>query len=161
MANGRKAQAKKKSTRAQTKSGAAARRKVNPARGDRAAAMLDQSAAFQYVFGALRAMLETLAPRLSIVTNKPDNYYLNTISKSWKGRPLAFAAVQIKKNYVSYHLVPVYMNPGLLATISPALKKHMQGKGCFNFTEPDLMLFAELAVLTTAGFREYEKKGLL
>ncbi|MFZ0037383.1 MAG: hypothetical protein WAK91_08185 [Candidatus Acidiferrales bacterium] len=121
----------------------------------------EQTAQFRAVFAAMRAMLETLAPRLRVATDKPDNYYLNTVSPSGKGKPLAFAAVQIKKNYVSYHLVPVYMNPGLLAGMSPELKKHMQGKGCFNFTEVDMILFMELAVLTTAGFREYERKGLL
>ncbi len=128
-----------------------------PARGTKS----EQTAQFHAVFAAIRAMLETLAPRLRVMADKPDNYYLNTVSPSWKGKPLAFAAVQIKKNYVSYHLVPVYMNPSLLAGMSPELKKHMQGKGCFNFTEVDMILFMELAVLTTAGFREYERKGLL
>jgi hypothetical protein len=120
-----------------------------------------QNAQFRAVFDSIRAMLETLAPQLSVFADKPDNYYLNTKSPSWRGGPLFFAAVQLKKSYVSYHLFPVYMNPGLLAGMSPALKKHMQGKACFNFTEVDMILFVGLAVLTTAGFREYERKGLL
>ena len=53
------------------------------------------------------------------------------------GRPLFAAAVQIRKSYVSYHLMPVYMDPALLATVSPALRKRMQGKACFNFTTID------------------------
>jgi hypothetical protein len=40
--------------------------------------------------------------------------------------------VQIKKNYVIYHLMPVYLNPGLLEGMSPGLRKRMQGKSCFN-----------------------------
>jgi hypothetical protein len=134
----------------------AARRSV-PARPPKTG----QNQQFRGAFQAIHGMLETLAPQLSVVADKPDNYYLNTASPSWKGKPLFFAAVQLKKNYVSYHLFPVYMNPGLLSGISPALKKHMQGKACFNFTEVDMILFTELAVLTIAGFREYEKKGFL
>ncbi|HEY4741736.1 MAG: hypothetical protein WA734_16260 [Candidatus Acidiferrales bacterium] len=125
------------------------------------AAKSAQKAQFRAVFDSIRAMLETLAPQLSVFADKPDNYYLNTKSPSWRGKPLFFAAVQLKKSYVSYHLFPVYMNPGLLAGMSSELKKHMQGKACFNFTEVDMILFMELAVLTTAGFREYERKGFL
>ena len=44
------------------------------------------------------------------------------------GRPLFAAAVQIKKSYVSFHLMPVYANPALLDSLSPALRKRMQGK---------------------------------
>ena len=31
-------------------------------------------------------------------------------------------------------LMPVYVNPSLLETMSSALRKRMQGKACFNFT---------------------------
>jgi hypothetical protein len=48
--------------------------------------------------------------------------------------------------------MPLYMTPELTNTISPALKKRMQGKTCFNFkTDPDADLTAELARLTAAG----------
>ena len=42
------------------------------------------------------------------------------------GRPLFAAAVQVRKSYVSYHLMPIYMNPALMATVSAALRKRMQ-----------------------------------
>ena len=150
--------AKKTTTTSKPKKSAKpASRAPASARGARS----DRSAQFRAVFGAIRGMLETLAPQLSVMIDKPGHYYLNTVSPSWRGKPLYFASVQIKKNYVSYHLFPVYMNPELLKSVSPALKKRMQGKACFNFAEPDMMLFTELAVLTTAGFREYDRKGLL
>jgi hypothetical protein len=50
------------------------------------------------------------------------------------GRPLFCASVQINKSYVSYHLMPVYGNKALRASLSPSLRKHMQGQSCFNFT---------------------------
>ncbi len=55
--------------------------------------------------------------------------------------------------------MPVYVNPALLDGISPALKKRMQGKSCFNFTKADPALFEELASLTQAGFDDYQAKG--
>jgi hypothetical protein len=66
--------------------------------------------------------------------------------------------VQLKKNYVSYHLMSVYVFPDLLENISDRLKKRMQGKSCFNFTTVDESLFAELAQLTAAGFARFREQ---
>jgi uncharacterized membrane protein len=74
-------------------------------------------------------------------------------------KALWFGGVQLRKRYVSYHLMPVYVNPALLKGISPDLKRRMQGKSCFNFTASDASLFNELAALTEASFRDYQKKG--
>jgi hypothetical protein len=63
-------------------------------------------------------------------------------------KPRFFGAVQTRKSYVSYHLMPVYENPSLLDGISDGLRKKMQGKSCFNFTVSDPSLFEELDALT-------------
>ncbi|HSQ25437.1 MAG TPA: hypothetical protein VLN44_13520, partial [Pyrinomonadaceae bacterium] len=55
------------------------------------------------------------------------------------------------KNYVSFYLMSVYASPDLLKTMSPELKRRMQGKSCFNFKEVDRKLFGELKTLTKAG----------
>lgn len=70
-------------------------------------------------------------------------------------------AVQSKKNYVSFHLMPVYAFPELLDDLSPALRKRMQGKSCFNFSEVDEPLVAELTQLVAAGARRYEAAGYM
>ena len=59
---------------------------------------------------------------------------------------------------VSFYLMPVSMYPGLLETISPELKKRMQGKSCFNFKKVDKTLFDELAALTRQGFERFRKE---
>ncbi len=59
------------------------------------------------------------------------------------------------KNYVSYHLMPVYMNRVLQKRISPELKKRMQGKACLNFSEVNPALFRQLTDLTAACFEVY------
>lgn len=52
--------------------------------------------------------------------------------------------------------MPVPATPGLAESMSPELKKRMQGKACFNFRKVDEALFAELDALTATaipGFR--------
>ncbi len=41
--------------------------------------------------------------------------------------------------------------------ISPQLKKRMQGKSCFNFTQIDPALLDELARLTERGFKAFHQ----
>jgi hypothetical protein len=107
---------------------------------------------FQATFDTLRGVLEKNARRLLVTVDKPGDYQVASPSlKDRIGRPLFVGAVQIKKNYVSYHLIPVYTTPALLDAISPALKKRMQGKSCFNFTSIDSDQAKELAALTKAG----------
>jgi hypothetical protein len=70
-----------------------------------------------------------------------------------------FGMVRLGKAYVSFHLLPLYMNQSLSGTISPALKKRMQGKACFNFkTAPNAALLTELERLTHAGFQFFDDK---
>jgi hypothetical protein len=70
-----------------------------------------------------------------------------------------FGSVRLGKAYVSVHLMPLYMSPVLVKTISPALKKRMQGKTCFNFkTDPEPELIAALARLTDAAFEQWRER---
>jgi len=116
---------------------------------------------FPAVFAALKKILKPYEKHLSAVRYKPEFYYLETLLPCYKGKPVLFGAARLGKNYVSYYLMPVYMNPGLAKRISPELKKRMQGKSCFNFTEIDPRLLRELAALTAAGFKEYRARKLV
>jgi hypothetical protein len=104
------------------------------------------------VFEQLKAIIKPYAKNLTVKADTTDTYYLDgPYSEKWK-KELFFASAQIKKNYVSFYLMPVYMRPDLLNTISPELKKHMQGKSCFNFKKVEPELFKELTVLTKKGY---------
>ena len=111
---------------------------------------------FDKVFAALKPVLTPYAARLSVKEEKPGHYYLETKTAVYKGHPMMFAALRTGKAYVSFHLLPLYMNPKLKATISPELKKRMQGKACFNFTSVDPSHLAELKKLTKAAFDEFK-----
>lgn len=98
-----------------------------------------------------------------LVCEKDDNseYVVNTRHVMKHKQPLFFGAVQIRKSYVSYHLMPVYVFPDLLKSVSPELRKRMQGKSCFNFKSVDPDLLDELAKLTAAGFERYRAEGFV
>jgi hypothetical protein len=115
----------------------------------------------QAVFQELRVILKPYADQL--VTTKDDDVelYVDTKHIQKNKKPLFFGAVQIKKNYVSYHLMPVYVQPELLTGVSAELKARMQGKSCFNFAVSDQRLFEELAVLTKSGFDSYRAQGFV
>ena len=112
-------------------------------------------------FVTLRNLLATHSKRLVVTCDKPGDYQVGSPSMQDRiGRPLFVAAVQTKKNYVSYHLMPVYVKPELLKTISPGLKKRMQGKACFNFTTIDPGLASELSALTRTGIAAFKNLKL-
>ncbi|UFT98299.1 DUF1801 domain-containing protein [Radiobacillus kanasensis] len=117
---------------------------------------------FQKIFNSLKPILEKYEPYMNVVHNTDSHYYLDTsfIQKHNK-KPVFFAAVQIKKNYVSFYLMPVYVKPELLQDISPELKKRMQGKSCFHFKKEDIALFEELANLTEKGFTAFQETGFI
>jgi hypothetical protein len=96
---------------------------------------------------------------LAIQIDKPGEYYLETKTAMRQGQRFQFGGVKIGKAYVSFHLMPIYMNPKLQGTISPELKKRMQGKSCFNFTQVDPSHVAELKKLAKAGFEEFKTWG--
>ena len=110
-------------------------------------------------FAALRAILSEFDGKLRVTADEPGKYELTSLEPTFKGKPMYFGSVLIQKNYVSFHLFPVYTNPELGKNISADLKRHMQGKSCFNFRGPDLLLFVQLAALAVAGFRDFERRG--
>jgi len=118
---------------------------------------------FAPVFAALKPVLAKHENRLAVKADTSVEYTLVTKSASpfpqHKGQPMYFGSVRLGKAYVSFHLMPLYMSPALVKTISAALKKRMQGKTCFNFkTVPEPELIATLARLTEAAFQQWSEK---
>ena len=114
---------------------------------------------FDDVFAALRAILQPYEAHMTVQADDDGQLYLDTVHVQGNGKPLFFAAVARKKAYVSFHLMPIYVNPELLTGISDALRARMQGKSCFNFKRVDPVLFAELEQLTRAGYDNYRTRG--
>jgi len=113
---------------------------------------------FTTTFSKLKALLQPYESKLIVVADTEDHYALETPHVMKNKHRVYFAGVKIGKAYVSYHLMPVYALEEVRDEISPELKKRMQGKSCFNFSEPDERLFKELARLTKVGFKRFTSK---
>jgi hypothetical protein len=113
------------------------------------------------VFKELKSIMAPYAKVLDAKKNDASELYVDTNHIQKNKKPLFFGAVQVKKSFVSFHLMPVYVKPELLDDISPELKARMQGKSCFNFADVDKPLFKELASLTKAGFASYKEQGFV
>lgn len=114
---------------------------------------------FTPVFQKLHEIAIRAADDLVVKHDKEDLLYLVAPVKDARGQEIYFGGTQIKKNYVSYHLMAVYMNPQLLDGISEKLRKRMQGKSCFNFMKIDQELFAELDRLTQKSLIWFKDKA--
>lgn len=116
---------------------------------------------FAETFAALRAVLKKHAARLLVTTDTADNFIVSSRDKVDRaGRPLFVAGVQIRKSYVSYHLLPLYMTPSLVKIVPPSLKKRMQGKACFNFTAIEPAQLKELSALTKTSIAKFREVKL-
>jgi hypothetical protein len=113
------------------------------------------------VFQSLRALLVPYAGALVTVHDDDTQFYLDTHHVQKNKKPLFFAAAQVKKASVSYHLMPVYVQPDLLDDVSPALTACMQGKSCFTFKVPDPDLLQELERLTARAYQSYQAQGFI
>jgi hypothetical protein len=106
--------------------------------------------AFADVERRLRAALDPLRSRLAVTRDDPGGLALEI--PGLEGKPWGYVAgVRRGKRYVSLYLMPVYASSELAASMSPELRRRMQGKACFNFTRVDERLFAELGRLAMAG----------
>ncbi|MEP6925647.1 MAG: hypothetical protein ABI954_14370 [Pyrinomonadaceae bacterium] len=115
---------------------------------------------FEEIFELLKPIFQTYETDLAVKIDQPGKYYLIS-KKPFNKKELWFGGVEIKKNYVSFHLVPVYLFPEMIEKISAGLKKRMQGKACFNFKKTDEQIFGELANLTLQGFEIFKQKELV
>ena len=121
---------------------------------------------FHAAFATLKNMLATFTDRLNVKVDNAEEYMLVTRSASvfpqHKGEPMFFASAKMGKAYVSFHLMPIYMCPNIAKSMSPELKKRMQGKSCFNFkSTPDEKLIDELKQLAEKGMQEWAQKKWL
>src|SRR5215212_6647287 len=105
---------------------------------------------FAPTFARLRSILEKHSDRWMVAADGPDHYCLDgtpgpATLRAWGGKvrgpTIPVAWVRIGKAYVGYHLMGIYGNAKLLASLSKELKGRMQGKTCFNFRTLDDALF--------------------
>ncbi|HMG74962.1 MAG TPA: hypothetical protein VK582_15785 [Pyrinomonadaceae bacterium] len=116
---------------------------------------------FDKVFAKLKAIFQPYAKKMDVAADNQTYYLLNTRYIMRNKQPLCFGGVRLGKAYVSFYLMSVYASPDLLKSMSPELKKRMQGKSCFNFKEVDEKLFKELKQLTKAGAAKFSNEKFI
>lgn len=113
---------------------------------------------FDDVYDALRALMIRGTDGLTVADDRPGALTIEEKAPGAREKPRWFGGVQIKKSYVSFHLMPVYVNPGLLDAISPELRARMQGKSCFNFKKFDEDSFEQLEELTVRCVEDFSSQ---
>lgn len=112
------------------------------------------------LFARLRKVLLPYAKHMVVKFDGPGIYYLETEPVKKFGSEVFFGAVQAKRGFVMFHLLPLDVFPELAKAISPALRRRMKDETSFRFAELDPALVRELAALTRAGYRGYRRSGL-
>ena len=107
---------------------------------------------FDAVFDRLKAILVPYGRELYVSADDDKTYGVDMAPAPERDPTTWFGAVRRGKRYVSIYLMPVYVDPGLLDDVSPALRKRMQGKSCFNFNKVDEPLIGELEALVRTGY---------
>lgn len=107
---------------------------------------------FQALFDRFKAMLQPYAERMHVSVDAPGYYGVDMAAEAERTPATWFAGTRLGKRYVSYYLMPIYVQPSLADDLSPALRKRRQGKSCFNLTRVDEALLAELEALTARGY---------
>lgn len=113
------------------------------------------------VYAELHKIMAPYAAQLDAKRDDAEELYVDTRHVQKNKKPLFFGAVQVKKSYVAFHLMPLYVKPELLTPVSAELRARMQGKSCFNFKSAEPALFKELAALTKAAFASYKEQGFV
>ena len=103
---------------------------------------------------------EPYAGEMVVVHDTDGHYSLDTHHVMRNKKRLFLGSAQVRKRYVSFHLMPVYVFPNLLDGIGD-LRKRMQGKSCFNFRTLGNDQVARLPALARAGYERYRDEGML
>jgi hypothetical protein len=128
------------------------------------------SSATPAAFDALRDVLRAHGGGLRVSADSSDRFCLDgqpgpaTIA-AWRGqlrRPtLPVAWVERRTSYVGFHLMGLDGSAALIEGLSSSLRARMHGKTCFNFTDVDAVLLAELDRVTAASIAGLRRGGFV
>ena len=119
------------------------------------------------IFNKLKKNLEKFTPPMvvtidssnssyEIIGNKPVPYGYN--KKIVPG--MFFASLAQRKDSVTFHFFPLYMNEKL-KEIAPSLIKCLKGKTCFHFSKEEQINEKELTLLLEKGMIAWKKSGYM
>lgn len=72
---------------------------------------------------------------------------------------MSFVSAVVQGNYVGFYYMPVYCNPALARSLSPALMKLLKGKACFHVKALDKDLEKDIKEALEKGFKDYKSRN--
>lgn len=125
----------------------------------------------QSVFDSLRSLMTRHVPPFSAasgqIRNKADFHLVVpkpvAIPGAYGGKPypIAMASIILQSGYVGFYYMPIYMEKGTRAKLSPALLKLLKGKSCFYVKSLDSSLESDIASALVFGESCFRAKGWL
>ncbi len=121
-------------------------------------------------YATLQKIFSLYAPPLVLSsTAKPKPWIRLTIPRAisipgvYSGKPihLEVASFTPQKDSVSFHYLPLYMNPSLKSKLAPALTKLLKGKTCFHIKSLDPSLVEHINTAIEEGTSFYHSRGWL
>jgi len=100
--------------------------------------------------------IDILNSSYEIIGNKPVPYGYD--KKMIPG--MYFATIAQRKDSVTFHFFPSYMNTKL-KEVAPSLYKCLKGKTCFHFKKEEQVNEKELTLLLEKGMFAWEKFGYM
>jgi hypothetical protein len=112
------------------------------------------SDAFVSILAELRRIMLEAAPGMVVTDDTPTSFTLKTAwTEARTKQPAWFGSIAVKKSYVAYHVMPLYVLPALNDAVPASLATRRQGKTCFNFKKADAALFEDIRALTELAAR--------
>jgi len=111
------------------------------------------------LFNRLRKVMAAYEKLLTCTGDNENSYELYTTHIMKNKKPLFFGGVKINKNFVSYHLMGLYVFPEMVEQIDPKLRALLKGKSCFNVKRLDEHLLDQLERITQRCLERYQSQG--
>jgi hypothetical protein len=153
------------------KSSAPKRKKArSPKTAARSAKSTSTSPSLNDTYATLQKILSLYAPPLLFSsTEKPKPWIRLTIPRSiaipgiYSGKPihLEVASFTPQKDSISFHYLPLYMNPALKSKLPPALTKLLKSKTCFHIKSLDSTLAEHINTAIEEATSFYRSRGWL
>jgi hypothetical protein len=123
----------------------------------------------QDVYQSLHTLLSRYAPPFKTtdgkVKGKKDLHLVVpeavAVPGAYGGKPtaVAMASIILQKSYVGFYFMPIYMKPALGKKLSPALKKLLKGKTCFQIKKLDPNLLSHVDAALNEGVKCFKERG--
>ncbi len=116
----------------------------------------------QNIFNKLKSILQRYNEKLITKIDAGNNFDLwsqKEIIVAGKNKSeMFFASIQIQKNDVAFHFMPLYTDPNLIDELTKSLRSKMKGKSCFHIKKLDEDLENEISDLLKKGYEIYKNK---